>query len=164
MEAALRTAHYVLTGKEHEAVKFEAVRGFDGIKEASLDLNGMTVNVAIAHGMKNAKVLLDEIRAGTSKYHFIEIMGCPGGCINGGGQPYVRECFLPNEDADIMDTYKEKRAQALYSEDERQVLRQSHNNPQIKALYDEFLGEPNSHKAHELLHTHYAARVAFPEK
>ena len=164
MEAALRTAYYVLTGKEHEAVKFEAVRGFDGIKEASIEVNGMTVNVAIAHGMKNAKVLLDEIRAGTSKYHFIEIMGCPGGCVNGGGQPYVRECFLPNEDADIMDTYKAKRAAALYSEDEKQVLRQSHNNPQIKALYDEFLGEPNSHKAHELLHTHYAARVAFPEK
>ena len=164
MEAALRTAHYVLTGKEHEAIKFEAVRGFDGIKEASLTLGGMTVNVAVAHGMKNAKVLLDEIRAGTSKYHFIEIMGCPGGCINGGGQPYVRECFLPNEDADIMDTYKEKRAKALYSEDERQVLRQSHNNPQIKALYDEFLGEPNSHLAHELLHTHYHARVPFDEK
>ncbi len=164
MEAALRTAHYALTGKEHDAVKFEAVRGFDGIKEASLDLGGMTVNVAVAHGMKNAKVLLDEIRAGTSKYHFIEIMGCPGGCVNGGGQPYVRECFLPDEDADIMETYKEKRAKALYSEDERQVLRQSHNNPQIKALYDEFLGEPNSHKAHELLHTHYGARVPFDEK
>ena len=85
MEAALRTAHFALTGKEHEAIKFEAVRGFDGIKEASLDLNGLTVNVAVAHGMKNAKILLDEIKAGTSKYHFIEIMGCPGGCINGGG-------------------------------------------------------------------------------
>ncbi len=163
MEAALRTAHFVLTGKEHEAVKFEAVRGFEGIKEASLDLAGMTVNIAVAHGMKNAKVLLDEIAAGNSKYHFIEIMGCPGGCINGGGQPYVRECFLPNEDLDIMDTYKAKRANALYSEDERQVLRQSHNNPQIKALYDQFLGEPNSHLAHELLHTDYAAREKFPE-
>ena len=161
MEAAIRTANFVLTGKEIEGVKFEAVRGFEGIKEASLELNGMTVNVAIAHGMKNAKVLLDQIRAGESKYHFIEIMGCPGGCVNGGGQPYVRECFLPNEDADIMDTYKAKRAAALYTEDERQVLRQSHNNPQIKALYDEFLGEPNSHKAHELLHTSYAAREAF---
>ena len=164
MEAAIRTANFVLTGKEIEGVKFEAVRGFDGIKEASLELNGMTVNVAIAHGMKNAKVLLDQIRAGESKYHFIEIMGCPGGCVNGGGQPYVRECFLPNEDADIMDTYKAKRAEALYTEDERQVLRQSHKNPQVQALYAEFLGEPNSHKAHELLHTHYGARVAFPEK
>jgi NADP-reducing hydrogenase subunit HndD len=129
MEAAVRTANFVLTGKEIEGVKFEAARGFDGIKEASIDVNGMTINIAVAHGMKNAKVLLDQIRAGESKYHFIEIMGCPGGCINGGGQPYVRECFLPNEDADIMDTYKEKRAAALYSEDERQVLRQSHNNP-----------------------------------
>ncbi|MBR2635350.1 MAG: [Clostridia bacterium] len=163
MEAALRTAAFVLTGKEHEGVKFEEVRGFDGIKEASFDLAGMTVNVAVAHGMKNAKVLLDEIEAGTSKYHFIEIMGCPGGCINGGGQPYVRECFLPNEDPDIVDTYRAKRAQALYSEDERQTLRQSHNNPQIKALYDEFLGEPNSHLAHELLHTHYNVRTPFPE-
>lgn len=161
MEAALRTVYYVLTGKEHEAIVFEAVRGFDGIREASIDINGTVVNVAIAHGMKNAKVLLDDIRAGKSKYHFIEIMGCPGGCIAGGGQPIVRSCFLPNEDDDILDTYKEKRAKALYSEDERQVLRQSHNNPQIKALYDEFLGEPNSHKAHELLHTTYAARVGF---
>ncbi len=161
MEAALRTVYFVLTGTEHEAIKFEAVRGFDGIREASLDINGTTVNVAIAHGMKNAKVLLDDIRAGKSKYHFIEIMGCPGGCIAGGGQPIIRPCFLPNEDDDILDTYKEKRANALYSEDERLGLRQSHNNPQIKALYDEYLGEPNSHKAHELLHTTYCARVGF---
>lgn len=161
MEAALRTVYFVLTGKEHEAIKFEAVRGFEGIREASLDINGTVVNVAIAHGMKNAKVLLDEIRAGKSKYHFIEIMGCPGGCVAGGGQPYVRPCFLPNEADDILDTFKEKRAKALYSEDERQVLRQSHNNPQIKALYDEFLEKPNSHKAHELLHTTYARRVGF---
>ena len=162
MEAALRTAYKALTGKEHEAIQFTAVRGFDGIKEASLDINGMTVNVAVAHGMKNAQVLLDEIKAGTSKYHFIEIMGCPGGCINGGGQPYVRPCFLPDEDLDILDTYREKRAQALYTEDERNVLRQSHNNTQIQKLYAEFLGEPNSHKAHELLHTSYASREPFP--
>lgn len=164
MEAALRTAYYTLMGKEHDAIKFEAVRGFDGIKEASLDLNGMVVNVAVAHGMKNAKVLLDEIKAGTSKYHFIEIMGCPGGCIAGGGQPYVKPCFLPNEDDNILDTYKEKRAAALYSEDERQTLRQSHNNPQVKQLYDEFLEKPNSHKAHKLLHTTYAAKESFPKK
>ena len=161
MEAALRTVYFVLTGTEHETIKFEAVRGFEGVREASLDINGMTVNVAIAHGMKNAKILLDEIRAGKSKYHFIEIMGCPGGCIAGGGQPIVRSCFLPNEDDNILDTYKEKRANALYSEDERQELRQSHKNPQVQQLYDEFLGKPNSHKAHELLHTHYAARVGF---
>lgn len=161
MEAALRTVYFVLTGKEHEAIKFEAVRGFEGIREATLKINGDSINVAIAHGMKNAKVLLDEIREGKSKYHFIEIMGCPGGCIAGGGQPFVRPCFLPNEDDDILDTYKEKRAKALYSEDERLVLRQSHNNPQVKALYDEFLGKPNSHKAHELLHTTYIKREGF---
>ena len=161
MEAALRTVYFVLTGKEHEAIKFEAVRGFEGVKEASIDIDGTVVNVAVAHGMKNAKVLLDDIRAGKSKYHFIEIMGCPGGCVNGGGQPVVRSCFLPNEDNDIVDTYKQKRADALYSEDERNALRQSHKNPQIKELYDKFLEEPNSHKAHELLHTSYKARVGF---
>ena len=164
MEAALRTVYFKLTGKESEPIEFKAVRGHDaGIREASIDINGTTVNVAIASGMKSAPVLLDEIREGKSKYQFIEIMGCPGGCINGGGQPYIRECFLPDEDDDIMDTYKEKRANALYSEDERQTLRQSHKNPQIIDLYEKFLGEPNSHKAHELLHTTYAAREGFNE-
>ena len=162
MEAALRTVYFKLTGKEYEKIEFTEVRGHDaGIREAAIDINGTVVNVAIASGMKSAKVLLDEVRNGTSKYQFIEIMGCPGGCINGGGQPYVRECFLPEEDDDIIDTYKEKRAKALYSEDERQAIRQSHNNPQIIELYEKFLGEPNSHKAHELLHTSYAARVGF---
>ena len=162
MEAALRTVYFKLTGKEHESISFTEVRGHEaGIREASLDINGTVINVAVASGMKSAKILLDEIREGKSKYHFIEIMGCPGGCINGGGQPYVRPCFLPNEDDDIIDTYKEKRAQALYSEDERQTVRQSHNNPQIIELYDKFLGAPNSHKAHKLLHTTYAAREGF---
>ncbi len=164
MEAALRTAYFVLTGKEHEAIKFEAVRGMDGLKEASLNINGSEIKVAIASGMKNAKVLLDQIREGNSPYTFIEIMGCPGGCINGGGQPFVKPVFLPNEDLDILDTYKQKRAEALYKEDERQALRQSHNNTQIQQLYKEFLGEPNSHKAHELLHTHYYAREKFIKK
>ena len=161
MEAALRTAYFALTGKEHGLVKFEEVRGFDGIKEAEIDINGTKIWIAVAHGMKNAKVLLDDIRAGKSKYTFIEIMGCPGGCVAGGGQPFVKPQFLPNEDADILDTFKAKRAAALYSEDERQAVRQSHNNPQIKALYEKFLGEPNSHKAHELLHTTYEKRDAF---
>ena len=155
MEAALRTAHFVLTGKEREGVIFSEVRGFKDIREAEFDLNGQKIKVAVTSGMKSAKVLLDQIREGKSPYTFIEIMGCPGGCINGGGQPYVREAFLPNEDIDIMDTYKQKRANALYSEDERQTIRQSHNNPQIQDLYKEFLGEPNSHLAHELLHTSY---------
>ena len=164
MEAALRTAYFVLTGKEHEAIKFEAVRGMEGLKEASLNINGAEIKVAIASGMKNAKVLLDQIREGNSPYTFIEIMGCPGGCINGGGQPFVKPVFLPNEELNILDTYKQKRAEALYKEDERQTLRQSHNNTQIQQLYKEFLGEPNSHKAHELLHTHYAARERFIKK
>ena len=164
MEAALRTAYHALTGKEHEAVKFEAVRGMEGLKEAAIEINGQEIKVAVASGMKNAKVLLDQIKEGNSPYTFIEIMGCPGGCVNGGGQPYVKPVFLPNEENNIYDTYREKRAQALYKEDERQALRQSHNNTQIQALYKEFLGEPNSHKAHELLHTHYKARVKFPEK
>ena len=164
MEAALRTACFVLEGKEHEAIKFEAVRGMKGLKEAALTLGGQELKVAVASGMKNAKVLLDQIKEGTSPYTFIEIMGCPGGCVNGGGQPFVKPVFLPNEDANILDTYREKRAQALYTEDERQVLRQSHNNSQIKQLYSDFLGKPNSHKAHELLHTTYKARVKFPKK
>ena len=164
MEAALRTAYFVLTGKEHEAIKFDQVRGMEGLKEASLNINGTEIKVAIASGMKNAKVLLDQIREGNSPYTFIEIMGCPGGCINGGGQPFVKPVFLPNEELNILDTYREKRAQALYQEDERQVLRQSHNNTQIQQLYKEFLGEPNSHKAHELLHTHYTAREKFIKK
>ena len=155
MEAAIRTVYAVLEGKELDPIEFTPVRGFEGIREASATLAGKEIKFAVASGMKNAKVLMDQIREGNSPYTFIEIMGCPGGCINGGGQPYVRDTFLPNEDIDIYDTYQQKRANALYTEDERAVLRQSHKNPQVKALYDEFLGEPNSHKAHELLHTTY---------
>ncbi len=161
MEAALRTAYFVLEGKEYGPIEFHEVRGFKDIKEATLHIGGMDVNVAVTSGMKNAKVLLDDIREGKSKYHFIEVMCCPGGCINGGGMPYVRHSFLPNEDINILDTYREKRAAALYSEDERNTIRQSHNNPQVKELYDKFLSEPNSHLAHELLHTSYKAREPF---
>lgn len=161
MEAALRTAAFKLTGKELEAVELKEVRGLDGVKEAAYNLGGTEVKVAVAHGMKNAKPLLDDIRAGKSPYLFIEIMGCPGGCVAGGGQPFVRECFLPNEDADIMDTFREKRAAALYREDENRPLRVSHKNPDVAALYDEYLGEPNSHKAHKLLHTSYKERKRF---
>ena len=161
MEAALRTAYFVLEGKEHEGIKFEAVRGIKELKEASVEMGGMTVNVAVTSGMANASKLLDDIRAGKSKYQFIEIMCCPGGCINGGGMPIVRHAFLPDEDIDIVDTYRQKRAAALYSEDERNVVRQSHNNKQIQELYKNFLGEPNSHLAHELLHTSFKAREPF---
>ena len=163
MEAALRTAAFVLDGKELEHVELQEVRGMQGIKEATYNLGGMDVKVAVASGMKNAKVLLDQIRAGKSPYHFIEIMGCPGGCVAGGGQPFVKPCFLPNEDDDILDTFRDKRASALYQEDESKEIRVSHRNEQVKKLYDEFLGEPNSHLAHELLHTSYAARTRFPD-
>ena len=163
MEAALRTAAYKLDGKELKNVELKDVRGLAGIKEATYKLGGTEVKVAVASGMKNAKVLLDEIRAGKSPYHFIEIMGCPGGCVAGGGQPFVKPCFLPNEDDNILDTYKEKRANALYSEDEGRPIRVSHKNPQIIELYEKFLGEPNSHKAHELLHTTYSAKERFKD-
>ena len=161
MEAALRTAAYKLTGEDLAKVELQEVRGQKGIKEATYVLGGKEINVAVAHGMRYAKVLLDEIRAGTSKYHFIEIMGCPGGCVAGGGQPYVQPCFLPNEDADILDTFRTKRAAALYREDESKVLRMSHKNPQIAKLYEDYLETPNSHKAHKLLHTTYTAREGF---
>lgn len=163
MEAALRTAAWKLTDKELENVEIKEVRGLEGIKEASFNLGGTEVKVAVAHGMKNAKVLLDEIREGKSPYQFIEIMGCPGGCVAGGGQPYVKPCFLPNEEDNILDTYRDKRANALYSEDEGRPLRVSHKNPQIIDLYKNFLGEPNSHKAHELLHTTYSAKERFKD-
>ena len=163
MEAALRTAAYKLDGKELKNVELKDVRGLAGIKEATYKLGGAEVKVAVASGMKNAKVLLDEIREGKSPYHFIEKMGFPGGCVAGGGQPFVKPCFLPNEEDNILDTYKEKRANALYSEDEGRPIRVSHKNPQIIELYEKFLGEPNSHKAHELLHTTYSAKEKFKD-
>lgn len=164
MEAALRTAYHTLTGKEHESIDFTEVRGLEGLKEATLNINGLEIRVAVASGMRNAKPLLDDIRAGKSPYHFIEIMGCPGGCINGGGQPLVQPCFLPNEGLDILDTYRAKRAKTLYDEDKDLPLRQSHNNPQIQDLYKDYLGEIGGHRAHELLHTHYNDhRERFPK-
>lgn len=164
MEAALRTAYKVLTGKEHDLIAFKEVRGLQGVRDAEINVNGTVLKVAMASGMKSAKVLLEQIKNGTSPYAFIEIMGCPGGCVNGGGQPYVKPMFLPNEEDDILNTYRQKRAAVLYSEDERQVVRQSHNNKDIIRLYEEFLGEPCSEKAEELLHTFYNPnRERFPK-
>ena len=164
MEAALRTAYYWLTGKEYGKVEFHEVRGQAAIKEADINIEGTVVKVAVTSGMKNAKVLLDQIKEGKSPYAFIEIMGCPGGCINGGGQPYVKPLFLVNEDDNILETYREKRASVLYKEDERQVIRQSHNNKDIQMLYKDFLGEPGSELAEELLHTSYSSdREKYPE-
>ncbi len=165
MEAALRTAYFWLTGKEYQEINFTAVRGLEGVKEAALNINGTEIKVAVTSGMANAKKLLDQIKDGTSPYAFIEVMCCPGGCINGGGQPFVKPIFLPNEDDDILETYRAKRASVLYSEDERLVIRQSHNNKDIQKLYKDYLGEPGSELAEELLHTSYdAKRARFPEK
>ena len=155
MEAALRTVYEVVTGKELENVEFTAVRGFEGVKEAIVKVGDLDVSVAVAHGTANAAKLLEAVKSGEKNYHFIEIMGCPGGCITGGGQPIV--CSDVWEDTDVRGL----RASALYGEDEGKAKRKSHENTEIKQLYDEFLGEPNSHKAHELLHTHYTAREKF---
>jgi len=158
MEAALRTAAEVITGKELENPEFHDVRGMEGVKEASYKLGDLDVKVAIASGTKNAKVLMDKVKDGTADYTFIEIMGCPGGCINGGGQP-VQPASVRN----FVDL-KALRASALYKNDENRPLRKSHLNEDVKAIYAEYLGEPNSHKAHKLLHTSYVARPLFTKE
>ena len=155
MEAALRTAYEVVTGKELEDVNFTAVRGIEGIKEATVKVGDLDVNVAVAHGTGNASKLLDMIKRGEKQYTFIEIMGCPGGCVNGGGQPIV------SAQAKLTCDPKVLRAKVLYGEDAGKAKRKSHENMQVKKLYDEFLGQPNSHKAHELLHTHYIKREKY---
>lgn len=153
MEAALRTAVETLTGKELECPDFTEVRGTKGIKEAAYDVAGMQVKVAVASGLNNAKELLKKVQAGEASYHFIEIMGCPGGCVNGGGQPqqpgYVRNTV------DI----RALRAKVLYDDDKADAIRKSHENPAIKELYETYLGEPGSEKAHHLLHTGYVKRT-----
>ena len=165
MEAAVRSANYLLTGEELEQTEFTPVRGLQGIKEASVTVAGITLNLAVASGMKNAKVLLDQIKSGESQYHFIEIMGCPSGCVNGGGQPFVKELFLPNEDDDIAQTYVQKRAQVLYDLDKGKAVRRSHLNKDVQRLYKEFLGKPGSHTSHHLLHTTYNVnREQYPVK
>ena len=164
MEAAIRTAYHILTNQELEPIEFTPCRGLEGIKEATLKINGVTYNFAMCSGMKNAKVLLEQIKNGESKYDFIEVMGCPGGCINGGGQPYVFPLFLPNEDDNIQDTYIQKRASVLYAIDKGKKVRRSHLNPDIITLYKEYLGEYGSPKAHKLLHTTYnAQREKYPD-
>ena len=152
MEAALRTVYEVVTGKTLEKVEFTAVRGVEAIKEAEYDLNGTKVKVAVTSGLDNAKKLLDMVKSGEKDYTFIEVMACPGGCVNGGGQPIV-----PSMIRNFVDVRK-VRAEGLYKEDAGMPLRKSHENPQVQRLYKEYLGEPNSHKAHELLHTHYTSR------
>ena len=164
MEAAIRTAYHILTNQELEPIEFTPCRGLEGIKEATLKINGVTYNFAMCSGMKNAKVLLEQIKNVESKYDFVEVMGCPGGCINGGGQPYVFPLFLPNEDDNIQETYIAKRAKVLYDIDKGKKVRRSHLNPDIITLYKEYLGEYGSPKAHKLLHTTYNAhREKYPD-
>ncbi|MBR2499610.1 MAG: [Clostridia bacterium] len=155
MEAALRTVAEVLENKPLENIDFTEVRGTEGIKEATVKVAGMDVKVAVAHGLGNARKLLEDIRAGKADYHFIEIMACPGGCVTGGGQP-IRSAKV-HMDIDL----KAERAKALYSEDKALKIRKSHENPYVKKLYAEYLEKPGSHKAHGLLHTHYTARDRF---
>ena len=152
MEAALRTVADVLTGEDLKQIDYTEVRGTDAIKEATYEIAGKEVKVAVTSGLKNAAKLLDEIRAGKSPYQFIEIMCCPGGCVNGGGQP-----IQPGHVRNFTDL-KALRAKALYEDDLSLEYRKSHDNPEIKAIYDEYLEKPGSHRAHELLHTSYVAR------
>ena len=155
MEAALRTAADVLEGRSVETIEYHEVRGGAGIKEAVYKIAGMDVKVAVVSGLNNANEVLTKVKNGEADYHFIEIMCCPGGCVNGGGQP-----IQPSSVRNFTDL-RALRAQALYTQDENMPLRKSHENPLIKKAYEEFLGEPGSHKAHELLHTTYVARSRY---
>ncbi|RJP58770.1 MAG: ferredoxin [Candidatus Auribacter fodinae] len=150
MEAALRTAYEIVTGETLIDINFNAVRGMKGIKEANVNVSGTEVKVAVAHGLGNARQLMRQVEDGTSPYHFIEIMGCPGGCIGGGGQPYAGTNVMP-----LDQNMLEARARALYNIDEHKVLRKSHENPYVQRLYKEFLGKPLSEVSHKYLHTHY---------
>lgn len=148
IEAALRTAYEWLTKTELKDVEFTSLRGMEGIKEATVNINGDDIKIAVSHGLGNARALLEKIRSGEADYHAIEIMACPGGCIGGGGQPYH------HGDTTILS----KRTEGIYKEDRAKHIRKSHENPMIKKIYEEFLGEPYGHKAHELLHTEYTPR------
>lgn len=157
MEAALRTAYYLVTKEElsEKAVDFTCVRGMEGIKKATVDVKGTPVRVAVAHGLKNVQTLLQEVRDARENgkelpYHFIEVMACKGGCIAGGGQPYGTE-----------DEIRAKRINGLYTDDKKCEFRKSHQNPDIQKIYKDFFGEPSSHKAHKLLHTHYVSRPTY---
>jgi iron-only hydrogenase group A len=147
LEAALRSAHFYLTGRDMEQVEFTSVRGMSGVREADVTIQGITLKVAAVSGLKNVEKFLNGIREGNSPYHFIEVMACPNGCINGGGQP------LPSNPDKIR-----KRIEAIYAIDRSLPKRSSHHNESVKKLYEEFLGEPNGHKAHALLHTEYMER------
>ena len=152
LEAALRTAADKLTGQDLDSIEYTEIRGMEGIKEAVYDVAGMKIKVAVASGLSNANEILEKVRAGEADYQMIEIMCCPGGCINGGGQPIQSATVKAYNDV------KALRASALYSQDEAMPLRKSHKNPTVIKCYQEFIGKPGSHKAHEVLHTSYIAR------
>ena len=155
MEAALRTVYEILEGKPLENLDIHAVRGTEAIKEATIKVAGMDVNVAVTSGLENASKLLDMVKSGEKNYHFIEVMACPGGCVNGGGQPHQ-----PGYVRNFTDL-RAIRAAGLYGEDASMSLRKSHENPEVKELYETYLEKPGSHKAHELLHTHYQERPMY---
>ena len=155
MEAALRTAQDTLTGKDLEKIDFEVVRGGDGIKKAEIEINGTKIKVVAASGLANAQTIMEEIKSGKADYQFVEIMACPGGCVMGGGQPIKSSKERAEKDI------RKLRADCLYSIDEKSVIRKSHENPVMKKLYKDFLEKPGSHKAHELLHTHYEKREKY---
>ena len=152
MEAALRTAVEKLSGKALDHLEFTAVRGMDGIKEASVEIGGTAVKVAVASGLANANALLTRVKAGKADYQFIEIMACPGGCVNGGGQPHQPAAVR------ALNNVPALRAEALYRNDAGSQVRKSHENPAIKEVYSKFLGEPGGERAHQLLHTSYVVR------
>jgi NADH-quinone oxidoreductase subunit G/NADP-reducing hydrogenase subunit HndD len=152
MEAALRTVYEVLTQETLADINFTAVRGLDGVKEATVQVGDLPVKVAVANGLSNARKLMDRVSSGEADYHFIEIMCCPGGCLGGGGQP------IPTT-----NEIRQARMQAIYEEDASLPLRKSHENPAVKALYEEYLGEPLGHRSHKLLHTSYTPRSRYPE-
>ena len=155
MEAALRTAYETITGQELKRVDFKDVRGAEGIKKAAVKIGDIEVRVAVAHGLGNARKILDEIKEGKADYQFVEIMACPGGCIMGGGQP-----ICSSKKRSVYDV-RSLRANAIYKIDEKSIMRKSHENSTIKKLYEEYLEKPGSHKAHELLHTHYKKREKY---
>ncbi|MFP4374553.1 MAG: NADH-dependent [FeFe] hydrogenase, group A6 [Spirochaetaceae bacterium] len=155
MEAALRSAYYLITGEDREKVEFNEVRGLDGVREAKIDIRGTEVRVAVAHSISNVTKVLEQVKAAQAKgeelpYHFIEVMACPGGCVSGGGQPYG-----------TTNAVRRKRIKGLYSDDTKRNIRQSHHNTAIKELYDSFLGEPLSEKSHRYLHTSYTPRPVY---
>lgn len=155
MEAALRSVSEIVTGKPLDKISFEQLRGESGIKRAEIEIGDKKVKVAVAHGLANAQTIMEEIKSGKADYQFVEIMACPGGCITGGGQP-IKNAKIQEE----VDIHK-KRAEAMYSIDEKSVIRKSHENPVLKQIYKEFLGEPNGELAHKLLHTHYSKKEKY---